>query len=72
MVIVSDGSYSPDIKIGASAWAIGIKGTLNQYIFRNNIVPGIEGNQCPHHSELSGLIGALYWISIAKKFYLKD
>ena len=59
--IVSDRSFAPNIRAEASAWAIGIDSEIYQYIFGNNIVLGLEANQCPHHSELSGLIGVLLY-----------
>ena len=59
IMIVSDGSYHPKHKVGTSAWVITSEADTSRRIYGDNIVPGDACVQCPHRSELSGLIGAV-------------
>mmetsp|Transcript_7445 Transcript_7445/g.10652 ORF Transcript_7445/g.10652 Transcript_7445/m.10652 type:complete len:224 (+) Transcript_7445:368-1039(+) len=57
MQIVSDGSYSPEIKVGEAAWVIA-------YDNRNYITAGIPvtghcTDRCSHQSKLAGTLGAI-------------
>ena len=67
VVIVSDGSFHPKMKISAAAWVIDIKDYENSYIFGNNIISGQKEIQYSYRSELGGLIGAIFhWIKLSK------
>ena len=60
MLIVSDGSYHPEIKVGTAAWIITTESTLSTPIFGDNIIPGDSIIQYLYHSELGGLISTLF------------
>ena len=62
IMIVSDGSYHPDYQVGTSAWVITSSTDTTRRIYADNIVPGDRHIQCPHRSELCGLIGAVQHI----------
>ena len=59
LMIVSDGSYHPQHKVGTSAWVIASTSDTSRRIQGDNIVPGQAHVQCPHRSELTGLVGAV-------------
>ena len=63
LMVVSDGSYHPQYKVGTSAWVITSENDTSQRIYADNIIPGDEYLQCPHRSELGGLIGAIRHIT---------
>lgn len=59
ILIVSDGSYHPEYEIGTSSWVITAESDTSRRVYADNIVPGETYLQCPHRSELTGLIGAV-------------
>ena len=52
IMIVSDGSFHPDYKVGTSAWVITSESNHNTRIHGDNIIPGEIYLQCSHWSEL--------------------
>ena len=62
-MIVSDGAYHPSYKVGTSAWVITSENDTSQRLYADNIVPGDDYLQCPHRSELCGLVGAVRHIN---------
>ena len=59
IMIVSDGSYHPEHQVGTSAWVITSEEDTTRRIYGDNVVPGDNHIQCPHRSELTGLLGAV-------------
>ena len=39
-ILVSNGSYHPTRKVGASAWIIESSSNINQCMYSDNIIPG--------------------------------
>ena len=64
IMIVSDGSYHPEFQIGTSAWVITSATNTSRRVYADNLVPGQPHVQCPHRSELCGLIGAVRHIKL--------
>ena len=62
-MIVSDGSFHLDHKMGTAGWFITTKKDYSKFVIGDNIVPGDATSQCSHRSELSGVIGAVKHIS---------
>ena len=56
LMIVSDGSYHPEYKMGTAAWVITTSNDTTRRIYADNTVPGHKYLQCPHRSELCGLV----------------
>ena len=53
-VLVSDGSFHPELLVGASAWVITSSEDYDAQLHGNNIIPGPTDIQCSHRSELGG------------------
>ena len=64
LIGVSDGSYHPDFGIGTSSWAITGQTRHHKKVTGGNIVPGHSSVQCPHRSELCGLVGLIRHVDI--------
>lgn len=59
LIAVSDGSFHPEYKTGTAAWVITSPSNHQRRIYGNNVAPGQEHDQCPHRSELVGLLGVV-------------
>lgn len=71
VLIVSDGSFHPEMKMVTAAWVITSSSDHTCYLLVDNLTPRDSKTQCSHRSELSGLIGGLaHWIRIGKKYDL--
>ena len=68
-MVVSDGSYHPEFKTGTASWVITSTNNTGRRIYGYNIVPGEQHVQCPHRSELSGLLGAVKHINLLCQQY---
>jgi len=59
VMIVSDGLFHLDFRIGATAWVITTLISLYKPVYGDNITPKKKRIQCSHRSELSGITGVL-------------
>lgn len=69
LMAVSDGSFHPEYQVGSSSWVITEKSNTKRSIQGKNIIPGDKSVQCPHRSELGGLIGVIRDIDLLCKEY---
>ena len=58
LVMVSNGSLHPKLKLGTAARVIKAEGSPVK-LQDHNIVPGSSDSQCSHRSELWGMIGVI-------------
>ena len=68
LMVVSDGLYRPDFKIGTAAWVIKHSGD-NEALTGDNLVPGDANSQCSHCSKLTGIIGAVQHMNLLCQRY---
>lgn len=72
LTIVSNGSYCDDHKYGTAGWVIETQD--RQCIVKGSIItPGQKEVQCPHRSELAGMLSGIYKVQqICKKYQTRE
>ena len=72
-VIVSDGSFHPDLHIGSAAFVWAADNNHSDICVGKIVTPGEPDIQCSHRSELSGLLcGILYINQVCKNHNITD